>query len=112
MSSDEPIIKGPIIEDEDREGNFYIGEKGKNGLGIQKKPDRELYHGMWSNGLYDGFGYLVKAGNVYTGEFSKGNMSGFGQLVEQNTKIYVGEISKSKKQQIEEFSISGLKIAL
>ena len=108
-SNREKILKekNPIYLNFDEKGNLYIGQVKtkkdsqplKEGLGLSIKSDKEIFHGIFKNGLKSHLGFLQKTGDfLYIGEFDQGNVAGYGQMRKsESSNFYIGGMKNNQK---------------
>lgn len=66
---------------------FFI----KEGYGIEKTSNGDIYIGFWKNNFYNFYGeYIWSSGNKYYGNLENGNINGFGMYKWKNSDFYIG----------------------
>ena len=64
----------------------------RNGFGIYKFSNGDIYEGEWKNGNMEGHGiYIFKDGAIFEGQFKDGQKNGHGILKLKDGNIYEGE---------------------
>ena len=77
--------------------DYYSGEwnlKGeKHGFGTYISKDKDsVYHGIFKNNKFDGYGLYAKTtGEYYIGQWKEGQIHGKGALVQSDNTIYTGD---------------------
>ena len=90
------------------DGNEYIGEfrdDKKNGQGIMKIKNNDLYRGNFTNDKYNGMGCYIWSNKKkeYNGNFVDGKMHGNGTLKWGENKYYKGNFNNGIKEGKAEF---------
>ena len=77
-------------------GSFNNGLK--EGKGILKNENKEIYEGDWSHNFKHGKGKMIYLdGEIYEGEWQNDKRTGIGKLTHKNGDIYLGEFLEDKK---------------
>lgn len=82
-------------------GDVYEGENGgngaRNGVGVYRFIDGQVYAGEWSNGLADGVGVVTFAsGERFEGTVRGGQPDGVGVFHFPNGSAYAGEVARGR----------------
>ena len=77
------------------EGDFVNGER--EGQGILKLKNGEIYTGQYANDFPNGKGkYVYVNGDIYEGDFVNGKRAGRGTFTSENGDVYTGQFANNK----------------
>jgi len=83
------------------DGQVYMGFRNKNGgregFGVMRCKDGQMYTGQWQNGKRNGQGTLFFENGVFEGQWVDDYAHGVGTISHKNGDIFKGEYKNNKK---------------